>query len=159
MGELALTMQLIIVPYFWFALWPVESIKVDNSPGKKAGMIMDHSVPLILLVIDYIFMNANPIPMRHIWIVLTVSIVYLAMNCIVTLTWKPVYEPMTWHGTALILPLVLLIAGMLIYIGLSFLSQWKLNKLGYDTFLNKVERNKSTSVSRGTKSVAQARIA
>ena len=114
LGELALLMELMIVPYFWTSLWPIiqefdDSIK--NNEIKRLGMILDHSVPLTLIAIDFLFFNANPIVLRHNWIIVSVSIVYLLMNMTVTLLYKPVYPTMTWHGTAIILPFILMLLG------------------------------------------------
>ena len=98
--ELALAMELIVTSYFWAVLWHEVSgaAKFQHNPLRKAGLAMDHSVPIFLLLIEYIFMDAAPVTLRHLWVFMLVSLAYLITNLTVTLTSQPVYPDVTWKG-------------------------------------------------------------
>jgi hypothetical protein len=91
--EIALLMELIVAPYFWILLWPALHTQPNFTENKShmLGLVLDHSVPVSLLLIDFIFFNANPIVMRHLGIVGVVAISYLVTNMTFALTSGPVY--------------------------------------------------------------------
>jgi hypothetical protein len=88
--ELALFTELIIVPYFWIALFPiVMSDKVhpfvDKSLPERMGLVMDHSFPFTTLVIEFLFLSGTPIVARHFSCAIIFGWGYLIFNCIYTI--------------------------------------------------------------------------
>ena len=128
---IAITLELIIVPYFWTALYPGHCIKwgqeIEGWPMECWPMFLDHSVPLGCLLIDY-FMNVTPLVWRHVVILLCFGVGYLSINCGVTLgTGHPVYKTMDWQSVGGILtPLCMLIAAPLFFFVLVQLNILKL---------------------------------
>jgi hypothetical protein len=109
--EIALVCELIISPYFWLLLWP----SVYNS-GRSTLFIwtqsLVHSVPLIILLTDFIILNWVPILLRHYCAVFFVTISYMIVNVTVTkVQGHAVYPGMTWDSLAgFVLPLVVAVA-------------------------------------------------
>ena len=139
--ELALAMELIVTSYFWAVLWHEVSgaAKFQHNPLRKAGLAMDHSVPIFLLLIEYIFMDAAPVTLRHLWVFMLVSLAYLITNLTVTLTSQPVYPDVTWKGAKGIgLPLGILVAAVLAYLFLYQVTKAKLRCLGHGSFHQRV---------------------
>lgn len=156
--------EAIITLYFWTNLWEDahKEPRFAENPFMMAGLVLDHSVPISLLIFDYIFMNANPILVRHLWIVMACSTTYLIVNMTCALTWQPVYPAMTWRGVqGLLLPLIILLLGICIFLIFAFLNLSKLSKLGYSKFTETIEDNAKIGAgfnNRG-KSVIQGRVA
>ena len=64
---------------------------MPNSPwNKKLGSIINHSVPLILLTIDY-FLVFHVVVKRHIRISAVVLLAYAVVNLSFSWAGKPVY--------------------------------------------------------------------
>lgn len=138
----SLVMEIIVTSYFWAVLWREESgaKKFQEHPAMKAGLAMDHSVPMFLLAFEFIFVSAAPITLHHFSMIGSLCIFYLLVNCIVTKTVAPVYPDMTWDGfKGLLLPGLLFVAGALIYCGLCALARAKLRALGYSKFYEDVK--------------------
>ena len=98
---------------------------------------------MTLLMIDYVFMNATPFTMRHILVLILLSVVYLLINFIWCETIGPVYPDMTWRGTkGLLRPPIIVLAGILIFLAFTFLTKVKLTMLGYGEFLETITQRK-----------------
>ena len=97
---------------------------------------MDHSVPLFLLIIDYICFNATPITLRHYWAVMVIAVNYLVINLVVCKTIGPVYPQMTWSGVlGITLPFIFVGVGTIAFYGLTLINKFKFFKLGYTNFI------------------------
>ena len=111
-------MELIVAPYFWTLLWPLvhNDPKYTDDPLHMLGLVLDHAVPVTLLLIDFVFFNANPIVKTHVCAVILVSLSYLSVNMTFALTSGPVYPQMTWKDIpGIIVPLAVLVFGFLIF--------------------------------------------
>ena len=128
-----MTIELIVTGFFWMAIWEKEYR--DSPPGDYvniAGLVIDHSVPITLLSIDYIFFSAIPIAKRHIFVVMTIALIYVTMNCIYSLNVEAIYGPINWRTPlGIITPIVLLVIGFLYSFFLEAVNRHKLRILGY----------------------------
>ena len=148
-----MVMEIIVTSYFWAVLWAEESPapKFQEHPAMKAGLVMDHSVPMTLLVFEYIFISASPFTFHHFSVIGSICLFYLFVNFMVTKLWKPVYPDMTWKGIGgIILPFGLFLAGAAVYCVLVFVTNLKLKALGYQQFYEDVKGGKKAQ-SRGVK--------
>jgi hypothetical protein len=93
---------------------------------------MDHSLPLICLLIDYIFVNSIPFVRRHAIILVNVVSFYLFINLSITkIRNKPVYEPISWDSfQSCITPFLLAIYGIIIFFILEYLTIIKIKFYG-----------------------------
>ena len=75
--EMALAMELIIVPYFWSSLY--EQWILDNPERPSLvflSLCMDHTIPLTTLIVEYIFISSTPFVPRHFWICAGLALLY-----------------------------------------------------------------------------------
>ena len=124
--ECAFTLELVITGVFWSLLY-TDVYNPNWNARRKASMIMDHSVPLGLLLFEYLFL-ANPVFLRrHVYAIGIILILYLPFNLYYTFIGKPPYAIMDWQSaTGVILPLVFLATFLLIFIAVEFLTRKKL---------------------------------
>lgn len=89
-------MEIIITLVFWILLWPgVKDYIID--PLDKAQMVLDHSLPMTLLILDYVLLNSIPFVMRHLPAQIFVMLVYLVINIGYSIyQGYPVYPPLDW---------------------------------------------------------------
>jgi hypothetical protein len=111
-------MNVIITCFFWFLLYDAMK-KIPhyaNNPTQMLGLVLHHSLPLIMLSADYLI-NAMPIVQRHICAILPMCGVYLLLNFYVTVSrGKPVYGIMSWDSPiGFAIPFGTLLAGVLIF--------------------------------------------
>ena len=127
--ETALVYELIIAPFFWFVLYPglpdVEGILF-------LSLVCDHSVPLAVLLVDYMF-NQVPFAQRHLIPMLIMAAVYLVINYLCTKSsGVPVYPPMDWQTPfGIALPFLLALGALVIFYVFYFLTILKLYLSGY----------------------------
>ena len=139
-------MECIITPYFWTSLWPGIKVSKDleGHPLRRAGAMMDHSVPITLLFIDWAFFSCKPFLKRHFAGACTIAIFYLFFNFLDTkITGVPVYPAMTWKGViGYIVPLCFIPYGLLIFSLLYIMTYFKLHLSGHHemTYLIKYGR-------------------
>ena len=116
--ELAFIMEIIITCVFWLLLYSSMKKKplYANSEIQMLGLVLHHSLPLILLVIDYTI-NAMPIVGRHIYMICFMCAAYLMLNYYVTIKrGTPVYGIMSWDSPkALMIPVGTVLAGLIIF--------------------------------------------
>ena len=87
-------------------------------------------------MIDYVLLSAIPLAKRHIYIVMSISVVYLTMNCIYSLNIEPVYGPLNWvTPMGIILPLGALVIGIIFVFVLEACNRKKLRLLNYTKFV------------------------
>jgi len=133
---MALFLELIIVPYFWTALFP--GFLKDWSTfklQKKMGLCMDHSLPFLTLVIEFFFLSGTPIVLRHFSVCVGFAWIYLIFNCIYTLSTFPgsIYKPFRWDSVVqdIALPVGFTLYGAFIYYVAHLVAKCKLKKLGH----------------------------
>ena len=123
--EMCFALEVIITLGFWVALWKPMSVMEEFKPvPKKLGLILDHSLPLFCLGVDY-SINQVPFVKMHHWILSLICIVYLIINLLVTkISGVPVYPPMKWDTFfAFVTALALWIVPLL-----SFFMLWKFDE-------------------------------
>lgn len=61
MFETSIAIEIIITVVFWLILWPDASKAPEFQPPiRKIGLILDHTLPIACLTLDY-FINAIPV--------------------------------------------------------------------------------------------------
>lgn len=120
--QLCFIMELIITPFFWLMLWGVEYKKREGQALPILGLVLDHALPMVCLLIEYFLCSAIPFTKRHFIGIVIICGSYLTMNLIITLTTgKPIYGPMTWTDPmGIIVPLCVIVVA----IGLLYLMEW-----------------------------------
>ena len=123
-------MELLIVPFFWGILWKDAYNEMKDHKSVIVEMCIDHSVPLLCLMLDYLFLNMIPFAKRHILALMTVNIAYMIVNLAATLvSGTPVYPPITWKDPMGIgLPVACMFIVLLIFICLECLTKRKLRR-------------------------------
>ena len=92
---------------------------------------MDHALPLACLLLEYIVCSNPPFLRRQYPLMFLIAVVYLSINCIATLTDKPVYPPMTWRGPlGAVVPIALVMGATLIFFALEFVSKKRFIRSG-----------------------------
>ena len=133
----ALTCEILVSLYFWSVLW--EQMKdTKRKTGlliEIIGLALNHSLPLFLVLVDFVFFNAIPFAFRHMIFIVVVSVVYLSINFLWTKNFGPVYPDMTWSDPkGIILPFVLVLIATVGYLFLHVLTRIKFSLLGLDFF-------------------------
>ena len=122
-----MSFEFIICVVFWSLIYPFEDF--SGSTISVLRTYMDHIAPVSMLLIDYILnlMIFNP---RHVYIQLIIMVVYMIVNCIVTLeTGSPVYSILTWQDwlTVILVPCQFIFT-TLTFLVFSYVSIYKQNK-------------------------------
>ena len=114
--EIAIVSELVITIYFWGVLYfQLKMWKWTNTFAWLTYVLM-HSVPIICLLVDDIFLNSLGVIPRHFTALLIVAVSYLLVNMTVTLCSSPVYPGMTWRTPlGIILPLGIAFATFIIF--------------------------------------------
>lgn len=90
--------ELIITGLFWTVL--IDSMidkPVFQDPYQMLGLKLHHSLPLLLLSIDY-SISALPFIRRHITLVMPICFCYLLLNFTLTISLgKPIYDIIDWR--------------------------------------------------------------
>ena len=103
MFEISIVNQMFICPYFWTTLWPMipseeEGRELLRTPRRKLSLIMDHTVPLALLMLEF-SVNTIPLCSRHIGALLGVYLCYIITNfCFAVFGPKPIYPTIPWNN-------------------------------------------------------------
>lgn len=158
--EMAVIYEFIIVPLFWAMIFPgimvnrhngmdVPDITDFTEEHEEYSMgfiivagVLDHSVPLIVLMIDFSY-NCIPFLWRHFLVTLTVALVYVIFNMSWTLSVDSIY-PMIDYSSALgiVLPILCIIWTVLMYYLLVFISERKLKRSNKNVALGQLDRIK-----------------
>jgi hypothetical protein len=138
--ELAIPMEGLVTVYFWTSLFnPNGKEWLEFTILQKIGNCSNHSVPLTLLIIEFVFFSSVQTMPRHIFSVLTMTVVYLSVNCIWCFAYKPVYPAMTWRGASgLIIPFILVGFACIIYLLMIFLSRKRNGWIGKTLMSDKI---------------------
>ena len=120
--QLCFIMELIITPFFWLLLWGDMSASKKGQPVQLLGLVLDHALPMVCLLVEYVFLSAIPFSKRHFIGIVTICSIYLTMNLSITLiSGKPIYGPMTWTDPmGIITPVGVIFAAL----GLGFFMEW-----------------------------------
>ena len=83
---------------FWIAFWSGEySEPIFDTPLKKSSLAIDHTLPILALLTEHLFINALPIVPRHLSALLSIFIFYLLINLSVSLhTGTSIYPIIDW---------------------------------------------------------------
>ena len=101
--EISIVNQLFLCPYFWIELWPrfpteEEGRELLRTPRRKLSLIMDHTVPAFLLIIEY-SVNTIPLSSRHQSLLLAVYLNYIIVNFLYAMFGpKPIYPTIPWNN-------------------------------------------------------------
>ena len=144
--QMAVVYELIIVPTFWFVILPgilYFQANQDNNPinidddqkymVENVGYfvvagVLDHTIPIVVLMIDFSF-NCVPFIPRHFLITISLGILYALFNITYTLKVEPIYPSIDYREFKHYLYPVLSLAGsILLFYGVMFLSRWKLRR-------------------------------
>ena len=100
-------------------------------------MIILHTFPICVLVIEYIFISNIPFASRHYFgFCLPLVVAYLALNCYISLTDKPYYPFITWKGFfGIALPLLMGLSSYLIFKCIHILTRMRLISKGHHHIL------------------------
>lgn len=116
-----------------FFFWPIFLTQVKftrefnrNPQALMALKIVDHYVPLIILIVDYVI--SNPVfVLRHVIFSFTYGLMFMFVNMIVSLADKPTYATMDWKSAqGILIPLALLLAFPLIHVVLYYVTRYRL---------------------------------
>jgi len=118
-------MELIVTMYYWIMIAPNKSTPLTR------GSYLDHSVPFVLLTIDFWLLSAYPMQGKHVIVILILSVSYLATNCTITLvSGEEIYGGMSWKSAVgIMLPLAVALISVCVFMCLLKLNACKLNKL------------------------------
>ena len=128
--QLSLTMELLICPFFWIFLFKIADAQPRFQHGLLwLGLRVDHSFPLICLLIDYCH-NQIPFILRHISILCAVLLLYGALNIIITKTVEPIYPPLSWDSVgSVMMGIVAFAAEVLIFLILHLTNKYKIRRI------------------------------
>lgn len=137
---MALFVEMIVVPYFWICLFPLELKEWPTKTlAEKMLGIGDHTMPFATLFIEFVFISGTPFVTRHFIFCGGFGWVYLIFNCIYTITTGTrIYEPFKWNsvGQFIGLPVGFTIGGALLFTVAYYLARFKLRKLGHTKIYN-----------------------
>lgn len=96
MYEVAFSMQLVIVLWFWGVYYGTEFSRTKYTGSQLVFNIIIHGGLFLILWIDNLF-NLVRFHTNHLWLVLGVLTLYLFQNLVVTLTVSPFYLALSWN--------------------------------------------------------------
>jgi hypothetical protein len=118
-----------------FFFWPIFMTQVkfsnefnqENHDALVALKIVDHYLPLIILVTDYII--SNPVfVLRHVIFSFGYGLLYMFVNLIVSKArGVPIYATMDWNSArGILIPIALVLAFPIIHVVLYYLTRYRL---------------------------------
>ena len=129
------TTQVLLAFFFWpILLTQVRFRTTGADPNTlKALKIVDHYLPLSILIVDYIV--SNPVfVLRHVVFSFGYGLIYTFTNMIISLAQAPTYKIMDWQSPeGVLIPLLLVLLFPLLHIALFYLTRYRLQK---DPFKN-----------------------
>ena len=79
--QVSLILSIVVCIIFWGFLWKyAKELPEFNTPIKKLVLILDHTVPVTCMIIDYILINTMPFLKRHYIIQLPLLLAYIGIN-------------------------------------------------------------------------------
>ena len=128
--------EFIISPFFWLLLYNPE----DHYTIATIGEMTDHSLPLSCLLIEYLFLSNPPFLLRQFPLIFMIAVMYLGINCAITLIFSPVYPVMSWTGVmGFVVPLATILAAIGIFMILQFISKKRLRRNGNGLLVDIIE--------------------
>ena len=93
--EVAMTFELVSVVAYW-SLIHDDVWRPNSKLLSKMTLVLDHFLPLLLLLIDYLFLS-NPVFLRrHAYVVASLLLLYLPINMYFSVAGKPPYSMIDW---------------------------------------------------------------
>ena len=136
--QAAFVYEIIVVSFYWGVLFP--SMNKDKPTHKFILECADHIVPFMCLLIEYLFLNSVPFVRRQFPFVVAICFFYLVFNCVYSLNYHPIYEPITWRGfLGIALPIALIIVGILFLFVFEYLTKLKLKSQGHTKIIEILE--------------------
>ena len=96
--EVALTIEFMIVIFYWTGLFYLDYDKHKNDSDFSSWLFNDiciHFIGFLLLWTDNMF-NHIKIYRKHFFFIICVMICYMIVNCAYTLSEENIYPPITW---------------------------------------------------------------
>lgn len=133
---MSFTVEILLAIFFW----PIFLTQVQfrsnygvDSATLKTLKIVDHYLPLCLLLTDYVL--SNPVfVLRHVIFSLLYGLIYTFTNMIISLANRPTYKSMDWRSTSgVLIPMAMIFVFPLIHISLFYLTRYRLQR---DPFKN-----------------------
>jgi len=89
----------LITGAFWAISWQTEKTNpAYDTQGKLSAIVMEHSLPMLCLLVDHLSLNALPFVPRHLPALVFVHVCYLILNLSIALsTGLSVDRTMDWH--------------------------------------------------------------
>jgi hypothetical protein len=127
--ELAISLEIVIAPYFWAFLWGAYTGKVASI--EELNLVLCHSVSIAILLLEFSMINALPIILKHYSAIFAIIVLYMIDNVIfVKVTGKAVYPGITWDSVSgCLLPVAVFVVSIIFYIILSCLSKPKMTRI------------------------------
>ena len=140
-----MTAELIIVPVFWILL-NSKSLYSKNNVLTSVAMAGEHSLGMVLLLIDYSINNV-PFTIRHNYIITIFVAIYFLLNFWITkASGHPIYPPFDWNSMqGYLLPIIVLVWSFLLNILMRCLSHYKIKNNGNLIFLDALYGNLKAS--------------
>ena len=136
-------MEIIITLIFWVALWgPAhKEKKYQENKLRMSGLVLEHTVPLLCLLVEYIALNAMPFVLRHCWLYFIFNVVYAINNFVASVMRdKPVYPIMDWTKAGGIALGVFMPFGFItVFAIMRWINQKKLRYLKYDDMADLID--------------------
>lgn len=126
---MTLSFEVVISIGFWTFVYDAP----HHTGLQEVNLIMDHSLPILLLAIDFAF-NKIWYEVNQLWINIWVILAYGIINLVYTLVaGEPVYPPLTWDSVdSIALALTCVPLYMLFWLILCMINDCKFKKLGMD---------------------------
>ena len=119
---------MIIATFFWGMLYrDFKKLSFYQSGVRQLSLILDHSLPLFCLLLDY-SVNSMPFIKRHLWGILTLVFLYILIDlAFVKYTGRIVYKILNWKDyISFILAMVALILCIICFNIVYWINQKKL---------------------------------
>ena len=119
--------------YFWGVIYgQLRSLGLVQSIHSKfvVGGVLDHTLPVVVMIIDFIFFNRVPFTWRHSLSLISTMLSYGAVNSAWTILYKEVYPGITWRDApGILMPLGLFAIILALQACLIKLSECKIKRL------------------------------
>ena len=118
---------------------------------------MDHSLPFLTLVIEFLFLSGTPFVARHFLMAGIIGWIYMIFNMIYTLkTGIRIYAPFKWDSVGQFVGIYggFTIGGAFVFFMAYFLAKFKLRKLGHIKIYNVLYGSKKDS-NKGLKQIIE----
>ena len=95
--QFSIASEILITILYWAIIYNPTNHDKYTSIQIVGTVYCDHIVPLVLLILDYIFLSSIPFTLRLIPIHMMIATLYLIVNLSYSLAVSPVYKTMNWR--------------------------------------------------------------